>query len=94
MGDVSAYAGLASVIGMIAGGQCMDTMEDGHRKLACSNVIKFNLTIELLNGLFTSYIMGGLIHILLIFAVVVILIRVIQNQRLQRPWNSSLPPAA
>lgn len=33
-------------------------------------------------GLVTSYTMGGFIHILLIIAVVVILLRVIQGRRL------------
>lgn len=33
-------------------------------------------------GFVAAYIMGGLIHILLVFAVMVILIRVIQGQRL------------
>lgn len=33
-------------------------------------------------GLVTAYTMGGLIHILLVIAVVVILIRVIQGRRL------------
>jgi hypothetical protein len=33
-------------------------------------------------GLVTSYTMGGLIHILLVVAVVVILLRVIQGRRL------------
>ena len=33
-------------------------------------------------GLVTSYTMGGLIHILLVIAVVVILVRVIQGRRL------------
>lgn len=33
-------------------------------------------------GLVTSYTMGGFIHILLVFAVIVILIRVIQGRRL------------
>ena len=32
-------------------------------------------------GLVTSYTMGGLIHILLVVAIVVILIRVIQGRR-------------
>jgi hypothetical protein len=32
-------------------------------------------------GLVTSYTMGGLIHVLLIVAIVVILVRVIQGQR-------------
>jgi hypothetical protein len=33
-------------------------------------------------GLVTSYTMGGFIHILLVFAVIVVLIRVIQGRRI------------
>ncbi|MGA8146570.1 MAG: lmo0937 family membrane protein [Gallionellaceae bacterium] len=33
-------------------------------------------------GLVTSYTMGGLIHILLVIAIIVILVRVIQGRRL------------
>ena len=33
-------------------------------------------------GLLTSYTMGGLIHILLVIAIVVVLVRVIQGRRL------------
>ncbi len=40
------------------------------------------LIILWLLGLVTSYTMGGLIHILLVIAVVVILLRVIQGRRL------------
>jgi len=40
------------------------------------------LIILWLLGLVSSYTMGGLIHILLVVAVVVILIRVIQGRRL------------
>ncbi|MBW8327750.1 MAG: lmo0937 family membrane protein [Thiobacillus sp.] len=40
------------------------------------------LIILWLLGLVTSYTMGGFIHILLIIAVVVILLRVIQGRRL------------
>ena len=39
------------------------------------------LVILWLLGLVTSYTMGGLIHILLVVAIVVILIRVIQGRR-------------
>ena len=39
------------------------------------------LVILWLLGLVSSYTMGGLIHILLVFAIVVILIRVIQGRR-------------
>ncbi len=40
------------------------------------------LVILWLVGLVSSYTMGGLIHILLVIAIVVILIRVIQGRRL------------
>lgn len=40
------------------------------------------LIILWLLGLVSSYTMGGLIHILLVIAVVVILLRVIQGRRL------------
>ena len=40
------------------------------------------LVILWLLGMVSSYTMGGLIHILLVIAVVVILVRVIQGRRL------------
>ncbi|WP_372526845.1 lmo0937 family membrane protein [Piscinibacter sp.] len=40
------------------------------------------LIVLWLLGLVTSYTMGGLVHILLVIAVVVILVRVIQGRRL------------
>ncbi|WP_173064493.1 lmo0937 family membrane protein [Sulfurimicrobium lacus] len=40
------------------------------------------LLILWLLGLVTSYTLGGLIHILLVIAIVVILLRVIQGRRL------------
>jgi len=40
------------------------------------------LIVLWLLGLVTSYTMGGLIHVLLVIAIVVILIRVIQGRRL------------
>ena len=40
------------------------------------------LIVLWLLGLVSSYTMGGLIHILLVVAVVVILIRIIQGRRL------------
>lgn len=39
------------------------------------------LVVMWLLGLVTSYTMGGLIHILLVIAVVVLLLRVIQGRR-------------
>ena len=40
------------------------------------------LVVFWLLGLVSSYTMGGLIHVLLVIAVVVILIRIIQGRRL------------
>jgi hypothetical protein len=40
------------------------------------------LVLLWLVGLVSSYTMGGLIHILLVIAVVVVLVRVIQGRRL------------
>jgi hypothetical protein len=40
------------------------------------------LVVLWLLGFITSYTMGGLIHILLVIAIVVILVRVIQGRRL------------
>lgn len=39
------------------------------------------LVVLWLLGLVTSYTMGGLIHVLLVIAVVVLLVRVIQGRR-------------
>ena len=39
------------------------------------------LIILWLLGLVTSYTMGGLIHILLVIAIIVVLVRVIQGRR-------------
>ena len=40
------------------------------------------LVVLWLLGFFTSYTMGGFIHILLVIAVIVILVRIIQGRRL------------
>ena len=40
------------------------------------------LVVLWIMGLVTSYTMGGFIHILLVFAVIVVLIRVIQGRRI------------
>lgn len=41
------------------------------------------LVILWLLGLVTSYTMGGFIHVLLVIAIVVVLLRVIQGRRLK-----------
>ena len=43
------------------------------------------LVVGWLLGLVSSYTMGGFIHILLVVAIVVILMRVIQGRRLIKP---------
>lgn len=45
-------------------------------------IIVVILIVLWLLGLVTSYTMGGLIHILLVIAIVVVLLRVIQGRRL------------
>jgi len=40
------------------------------------------LTVLWLLGLISSYTMGGFIHILLVIAIVVVLVRIIQGRRL------------
>jgi hypothetical protein len=42
------------------------------------------LTILWLLGLVSSYTMGGFIHLLLVLALVVVLVRIIQGRRLYR----------
>jgi hypothetical protein len=46
------------------------------------NTIAVVLIILWLLGLVTSYTMGGFIHILLVIAIVVVLLRVISGQRI------------
>ena len=47
-----------------------------------ARIIIVTLVVLWLLGLVTSYTMGGLIHVLLVIAIVVVLIRVIQGRRL------------
>lgn len=46
------------------------------------NMLVLALVIFWLLGLFTSYTAGGLIHLLLVIAIVVVLLRVIQGRRI------------
>ena len=55
-------------------------MAKGEEK--CSRPLQSSWVILWLLGFVTSYTIGGFIHILLVVAVVVILIRVIQGRRL------------
>jgi hypothetical protein len=53
----------------------------GKRRSTMLETIAVVLVLVWLLGLVSSYTMGGLIHVLLVIAVVVILIRVIQDRR-------------
>jgi len=52
------------------------------RRSSMLETIAIILVVLWLLGLVTSYTMGGLIHALLVIAIVVILIRVIQGRRI------------
>jgi hypothetical protein len=54
----------------------------GKRRSKMLETIAIVLVVLWLLGFVSSYTMGGFIHILLVIAVVVILIRVIQGRRL------------
>jgi hypothetical protein len=64
------------------GRQIHDAPSYGKRRNKMLETIAVILIILWLLGFVTSYTMGGLIHILLVIAVVVILVRVIQGRRL------------
>ena len=59
-----------------------DLPVQGKRRNTMLETIAVILVILWLLGLVSSYTMGGLIHILLVIAIVVILLRVIQGRRL------------
>ena len=67
----------------------------GHRDeqrsgVCCGRSLLFSLILWLL-GLVSSYTLAGFIHILLIIAIVVLVIRVIQGRRaLQQYWLEAL----
>jgi hypothetical protein len=54
----------------------------GKRRSKMLETIAVVLVVLWLLGFVTSYTMGGFIHVLLVIAVVVILVRVIQGRRL------------
>jgi hypothetical protein len=53
----------------------------GRRRSKVLETIAIILVVLWLLGLVTSYTMGGFIHVLLVIAIVVILVRVIQGRR-------------
>jgi len=59
-----------------------DSPNYGKRRSKMLETIAVVLIVLWLLGFVSSYTMGGFIHVLLILAVVVILIRVIQGRRL------------
>lgn len=54
----------------------------GTRRSKMLETIVVILVVLWLLGFVTSYTMGGLIHVLLVIAVVVVLLRIIQGRRL------------
>jgi len=62
--------------------QIYDSPSHGKRRSKMLETIAVVLVVLWLLGYVSSYTMGGFIHVLLILAVVVILIRVIQGRRL------------
>jgi hypothetical protein len=58
------------------------TAMPGKRRLKMLETIVVVLVVLWLLGLVSSYTLGGFIHILLVIAVVVILVRLIQGRRL------------
>jgi hypothetical protein len=64
------------------GRQIYDSPSYVKRRSKMLETIAVVLVILWLLGFVTSYTMGGLIHVLLVIAVVVILIRLIQGRRL------------
>jgi hypothetical protein len=65
-----------------SGSQYLPFAKLGKRRRKMLETIAIILVVLWLLGFVTSYTMGGFIHILLVVAVVVILIRVIQGRRL------------
>lgn len=51
-------------------------------------IIAVVLIILWLLGFITAYTMGGFIHILLVIAIVLILVRIIKGKPLQQYWNA------
>jgi hypothetical protein len=64
------------------GRQICDSPSYGKRRSKMLETIAVVLIILWLLGFVSSYTMGGLIHILLVIAIVVILLRIIQGRRL------------
>jgi hypothetical protein len=54
----------------------------GLRRIEMLQTIAIVLVVLWLLGMVSAYTMGGLIHVLLVIAVVVVLLRVIQGRRL------------
>jgi hypothetical protein len=65
-----------------AGRWIQDSSSYGKRRSKMLETIAILLVVLWLLGFVSSYTMGGFIHILLVIAIVVVLIRVIQGRRL------------
>jgi low affinity Fe/Cu permease len=70
-------AGAGAVRGALVGGESKSNGRENHMLYTIAMV----LIVLWLLGLVTSYTMGGLVHILLVVAVVMILVSIIQGRR-------------
>jgi Family of unknown function (DUF5670) len=61
--------------------RAVKNLSQGDRRMDLLWTIAVILVILWLLGLVTSYTLGGFVHILLVLAIIVILIRVIQGRR-------------
>jgi len=66
----------------VMGRRIVDSLSHGKRRIRMLETIAIVLVVLWLLGFVSSYTMGGFIHVLLVIAVVVILVRVIQGRRL------------
>jgi tryptophan-rich sensory protein len=60
---------------------CVEHQTKRERILAMLYIIAVILVVLWLLGLVSSYTMGGFIHILLVIAIVVVLVRIIQGRK-------------
>ena len=78
---VTAWQGRGGLANELQGRPIRDLPADGKRKNKMLEIIAVILVVLWLLGFLTSTTMGGFIHILLVIAVVVILVRVIQGRK-------------
>jgi hypothetical protein len=65
------------VAGSLARGICQENKGETHMLMTIAII----LVVLWLLGMVTSYTAGGIVHVLLVIAIVVVLVRVIQGRR-------------